>query len=59
MSEKAQQIFNNIVQNNERESIAAFGTGIREKLDDALEIRKVNLTTDIFNKSNEDTNDDN
>ena len=27
----------------------AFGIAVREKLNDALEIRKISLTTDIYN----------
>jgi hypothetical protein len=53
MSEKAQEIFNNIVKNNTVKSTKSFGEGIREKLDDALEVRKVGLTSTIFNKTKE------
>ena len=57
MSEKAQKIFNNIVTNNKVGSAKAFGDSIREKLKDALEIRKVGLTSTIFNKVEETKND--
>tara|TARA_A100001011_G_C14120575_1_gene761056 strand:+ start:684 stop:848 length:165 start_codon:yes stop_codon:yes gene_type:complete len=53
MSEKTQKIFNNIVTNNKVGSAKAFGESIREKLHDALEIRKVGLTSEIFNKTKE------
>jgi NADH/NAD ratio-sensing transcriptional regulator Rex len=49
MSEKAQQIFDNIVKNDNVKSIASFGDSIREKLNDALEVRKVGLTSEIYN----------
>jgi hypothetical protein len=50
MSEKAQKIFNNVVINNEVGSVRAFGEAMREKLNDAYEVRKVGLTASIFNK---------
>ena len=53
MSDKAQKIFDNIVKNNKVGSAKAFGESMREKLDDALEIRKVGLTSEIFNKAKE------
>lgn len=51
MSEKAQQIFDNIVKNDNVKSIASFGDSIREKLNDALEVRKVGLTSEIYNNA--------
>ena len=48
---KTQKIFNNIVTNNKVGSAKAFGQAIREKLSDALEVRKVGLTSEIFNKA--------
>jgi hypothetical protein len=51
MSEQAQKILNNIVTNNKVGSAKAFGESIREKLNDALEVRKVGLTSQIFNKA--------
>jgi hypothetical protein len=51
MSEKAQKIFNNVVTNNQLGSAKAFGEAIRDKLNDALEVRKVGLTSEIFNKA--------
>tara|TARA_R110002050_G_scaffold203127_1_gene338332 strand:- start:475 stop:639 length:165 start_codon:yes stop_codon:yes gene_type:complete len=53
MSEKAQKIFNGIVTNNSVKSAKLFGQAIREKLDDALEVRKVGLTSQIFNTTKE------
>ena len=53
MSEKAQKILNNIVTNNKVGATKTFGQAIREKLDDALEVRKVGLTSTIFNKTKE------
>jgi RNA polymerase subunit RPABC4/transcription elongation factor Spt4 len=49
MSETAKKIFNNIVINDKEKSVIAFGKGIKEKLDDALEVRKVGLTAKIYN----------
>jgi len=51
MSEKAHKIFNNVVTNNKVGSAKAFGEAIRDKLNDALEVRKVGLTSEIFNKA--------
>ena len=53
MSEKAQKILNNIVTNNKLGATKSFGDSIREKLDDALEVRKVGLTSQIFNNVKE------
>lgn len=53
MSEKAQKILNNIVTNNKVGAAKTFGQAIREKLDDALEVRKVGLTSKIFNTREE------
>jgi|TARA_R110000796_G_scaffold15052_1_gene48521 hypothetical protein len=50
MSEKVQKVFNNIVKNNKVGSAKAFGEAMREKLEDALEVRKVGLTAQIYNK---------
>jgi hypothetical protein len=49
MSEKAQKIFNNLVTNNNVGAAKEFGEAIREKLNDALEVRKVGLTAKIYN----------
>ena len=49
MSENTNKIFNNIVKNDKDAATQAFGTAIREKLNDALEVRKVGLTSQIFN----------
>ena len=57
MSEIAQKIFNNIVKNDEKEAVDAFGEGIREKLDDAYEVRKAKLAADMYNTNPEDEND--
>ena len=48
---KTQKLFSNIVNNDKNGSVQAFGQAIREKLSDALEVRKVGLTSEIFNKA--------
>ena len=53
MSDTTQKVFNNIVKNNKVGSAKAFGEAIRDKLNDALEVRKVGLTSTIFNKTKE------
>ena len=53
MSEKVNKVFNNIVKNDKVGSAKAFGEAIRDKLEDALEVRKVGLTSEIFNKAKE------
>jgi hypothetical protein len=55
MSENTNKIFNNIVKNDNNAATIAFGTAIREKLDDALEVRKVGLTSQIFNTEKEES----
>ncbi len=54
MSEQAQKILNNIVTNNKVGSAKSVGDTIREKLNDALEVRKVGLTSQIFNKAKDE-----
>jgi|TARA_R110002153_G_scaffold227561_1_gene380347 hypothetical protein len=53
MSDTTQKVFNNIVKNNKVGSAKAFGEAIRDKLNDALEVRKVGLTSEIYNKTKE------
>ena len=53
MSNNTQKLFNNIVKNNKVGSAKAFGEAIRGKLNDALEVRKVGLTAQIYNKAEE------
>ena len=51
MNDKVQKIFNNVVTNNHLGFARAFVEVISDKLDDALEVRKVGLTSEIFNKA--------
>ena len=53
MSDTTQKVFNNIVKNNKVGSAKAFGEAIRDKLNDALEVRKVGLTSEIYKKTKE------
>ena len=46
---KLDKLFNNIVKNDKSASIQSFGQAIKAKLDDALEVRKVGLTAEIYN----------
>ena len=46
---KASDIFNNIITNEKEGSEKAFEQVIQDKLQDALEIRKVGLTAQTFN----------
>jgi hypothetical protein len=48
---KTDKLFNNIITNNEVGSAKAFGEVMRAKLENALEVRKVGLTAEIFNKA--------
>jgi hypothetical protein len=50
---KAQDIFNGIVKNDEEGSQRAFEKTVKDKLNVALEVRKVGLTSEIFNKAKE------
>ena len=49
MSEKAQKVFNHLVVDNKAGAAQSFSAAIRDKLNDALEVRKVGLTAKIFN----------
>ena len=51
MSNNTQKLFDNIVKNNKVGSAKGFGEAIRDKLNDALEIRKIGLTAQIYNKA--------
>lgn len=51
---KASDIFNNIITNNQEGSEKAFQEVIQDKLQDALEIRKVGLTATTFNTTEEE-----
>lgn len=46
---KLDKLFNDIVKNDKKASTQSFGQAIRAKLDDALEVRKVGLTAEIYN----------
>ena len=50
---KASDIFNNIITNDKEGSEKAFEQVIQDKLNDAHEIRKVGITSEIFNKKEE------
>ena len=50
---KSEKVFNTIVKNDKQAATVAFSQAIREKLDDAMEVRKVGLTSEIFNKAKE------
>ena len=52
MNDKTQKVFNSLVANNKAAAAQAFVSAVREKLDDALEVRKVGLTAQIYNKTN-------
>ena len=44
-----EKLFSSLVTDNKVAAAQNFGTAIREKLNDALEIRKVGLTAKIYN----------
>ena len=53
MSDKVEKIFNGIITNDKKTATQALGAAMREKLNDAYEVRKVGLTSTIFNKKEE------
>lgn len=54
MNNNIQNIFDSIATDDKQKGVVNFGAAIREKLSDALEVRKIGLTTDIFNKTQEE-----
>jgi len=50
---KVADIFNNIITDNNEGSERAFQQVIQDKLNDALEVRKVGLTATTFNTTEE------
>ena len=50
MSEEATKLFNALVSGDDAGAEVAFADAINSKVEDALEVRKVKLTSDIFNK---------
>lgn len=54
MKEEAEKIFSSIVQNKPIRASKNFKDAIDNKLKTALEVRKVGLTSDIYNRSKEE-----
>ncbi len=50
MSEEATKLFNALVSGDDAGAEVAFADAINSKVEDALEVRKVKLTGNIFNK---------
>jgi hypothetical protein len=49
--ENTEELFNALVSNDENEIQHAFNTAMAEKMQQALDIRKVGVTADIYNKN--------
>ena len=58
MSELATKIFNNIAQNNQVGIVKSTRDAIDSKLNDAFEVRKVNLAANIFSNKDEETKEE-
>ena len=58
MSEEATKLFNALVSDNTEGAKEAFDQAITNKLEDALEVRKVGLTGQIFNNQITGTEED-
>ena len=58
MSEEATKLFNALVSDNTERAKEAFDQAITSKLEDALEVRKVGLTGQIFNNQTTGTEED-
>ena len=56
MTESTKQLFNAIVTNDNEGAKEAFGSAIQDKLQDALEVKRVKMTGDIFNKTEAEEN---
>jgi Zn finger protein HypA/HybF involved in hydrogenase expression len=50
MNEKIRELFSSLLRNNTEATSQTFASIMKDKLNDALEIRKVGLTSKIFNK---------
>ena len=48
--EKIKDLFNSLVKQDEVQAQADFGAAIGEKLQQALDVRKISVTADVFNK---------
>tara|TARA_A100001015_G_scaffold212526_1_gene238376 strand:+ start:310 stop:483 length:174 start_codon:yes stop_codon:yes gene_type:complete len=51
--EATEKLFNSLVQNDETSAQEHFKTAIQDKLQTALDVKKVAVTSDIFNQSAE------
>jgi hypothetical protein len=47
-----EKLFNNLVNNDEISALESFNSAIQDKLNQAMEIKKVAITADVFNESN-------
>ena len=56
MTESTKQLFNAIVTNDKEVAQQAFGSAIQDKLQDALEVKRVKMTGDIFNQTEAEDN---
>ena len=48
--ENSEKLFNSLVKQDEVQAMDNFNTAIGEKLQQALDVRKIGLTADVFNK---------
>jgi hypothetical protein len=56
MTESTKQLFNAIVTDDKEAAQKAFGSAIQDKLQDALEVKRVKMTGDIFNQTEAEDN---
>jgi len=48
-----EKLFNNLVNNDEISALESFNSAIQDKLNQAMEIKKVAITADVFNESSD------
>ena len=56
MTESTKQLFNAIVTDDKEAAQQAFGSAIQDKLQNALEVKRVKMTGDIFNQTEAEEN---
>lgn len=54
MNKEVQELFNNIVNSNEDSAWESFEAAIDSKLSDALDVKRVAVTADVFNATEEE-----
>jgi nickel-dependent lactate racemase len=51
MNSTTEKLFNTLVSGNKEDIKLSFGNALKDKLEDALEIKKINLADNVFNRA--------